>query len=136
VKAVARLVTRVDLDADAGDGRRLAFGARLEAVLVDGRRLPLLEGRGWTTELAGAAPATAPIVTAEEIGATARVVVGPDEPPPGRSHEDVERAHWEHLADALRRQGVAADAHELSALRHDVELGARLQARLDRDAGA
>src|SRR3954471_7483231 len=45
---VARLVTFADLDGDPADARELSVSARLEAELGDGRRLVLLDGRGWT----------------------------------------------------------------------------------------
>jgi hypothetical protein len=52
--AVARLLTFVDIadhDDDGPDARRMSVSARHEAVLADGRRVVLLEDRGWSEEL-------------------------------------------------------------------------------------
>lgn len=46
---VVRLVTLADVDA-----RRVSVSARHEAVLEDGRRVLLLDDRGWSQTLAGA----------------------------------------------------------------------------------
>jgi hypothetical protein len=43
-----------------------------QATLVDGRRIVLLDDRGWTSESIRSA-------SAEELRKTARVVVGPDD---------------------------------------------------------
>jgi len=71
----------------------------------------------------------------EDIEETARVVVGPDEPPEGYSQEEAEADHWAHLADVLRQQGVVVDALELKQLPHDVVLSERLLARIGRGRG-
>jgi hypothetical protein len=82
--AVSRLETFVDIDGDAGVGRRMSVSARHEAVLEDGHRLLLLDGRGWSAELRGWPPDASPDIWAltsmQEIVDTARMVVGPDEP--------------------------------------------------------
>lgn len=109
------------------DPRVMSLSALHLAVLDDGRRLTLLDDRGWTES----GPADIwQHTSAEEIARYARVVVGPDEPVEGQSAEDAARDHWEHLAAVLRRQGVAAEGRELAALPHDVELGERLRSRL------
>jgi hypothetical protein len=132
---VVRLVTVADVAAD-GDARRLSVSARHEAVLDDGRRMLLLDDRGWSETLRGSgANEVADIwaVTAEQdIAETARVVVGPDEPFDGRSQDDMDIDHWNTLAESLRAAGVLVDAGELKQLRHDVELSERLRARLGR----
>lgn len=61
---------------------------------------------------------------------TARMVVGPDEPPTDVSYEQMEADHWAQLAEALRRQELVVDALELKRLPHDVLLTERLLARL------
>ncbi len=53
------------------------------------------------------------VTSVEDIVDTACVVVGPDEPFGGRSHEDMEADHWAHLTEVLRQQGIVADALEL-----------------------
>jgi hypothetical protein len=70
------------------------------------------------------------VTSIEEIEATARTVVGPDEPYGGQTREEIEDGHWTFLSDVLRQQGVAADALELRRLPHDVKLSERLRARL------
>ncbi len=108
------------------DPRVMSLSALHLAVLDDGRRLTLLDDRGWTTS----GPADVwQHTSAEEIAHDARVVVGPDEPVEGQTAQDADRDHWEHLAAVLRRQGVRAKATELAALPHDVELGERLRTR-------
>lgn len=126
------LVTFVEVrDADA-DPRRMSVSARHEAVLTNGARVLLLADRGWTSS----GPAGIWTVTSvEDIADTARVVVGPDEPFGGRSHQDMEADHWAALAAVLRRQGVDADALELGRLPHEVVLGEQLLARLGKQPG-
>ena len=124
---VARLVTLLDLDAEGAAARSMSVSARHEAVLADGRRIVLLDGRGWTTW--PSVPGDASVPSIEEIEETARTVVGPDEPFGGRSQTDMEDDHWAALADVLRQEGVGADARELRLLPHDVVLSERLRAQ-------
>ena len=72
------------------------------------------------------------LTSVEDIEDTARVVVGPDEPPEARSQEDAEADHWSYLADVLRQQGVVVDTVELKRLPHDVVVSERLLARIGR----
>jgi hypothetical protein len=127
VSSVVRLVTSVDTADDGLDPRQTSVSARHEAVLEDGRHVLLLDDRGWSTS---GPPDLWSRVTVEEVAATARAVVGPDEPPPGRSAEAEAVGHWTSLAHTLRGQGVVVDAEELRRLPHDVELGERLRTRL------
>src|SRR6266545_6073053 len=97
MSAVTRLVTFVDLAEGVGDTRQTSFSARHEAVLLDGRRVLLLDDRGWTwssliTVQAGASdrdstreqqPDIWATTSVEDIEQTARMVVGPDEPTDG-----------------------------------------------------
>lgn len=125
--SVTRLVTFVDVTSERFDPRQLSVSARHEAVLADGRWVVLLDDRGWS----GSGPPDVWATTSmEEMVFTARMVVGPDEPPDGTTQEEEAAGHWAHLADILRRQGVAVDASELSQLPHDVVLSDRLLARL------
>jgi hypothetical protein len=139
---VARLVTLVDVNDDGADARTMSVSARHEAELADGRRIVLLDGRGWTSSLRRTERQEVPhhadrenvpdiwvVTSTDEIEETARVVVGPDEPFGGRSQADMEEGHWSFLADVLQRQGVVADARELRQLPHDVVLSERLLAR-------
>ena len=149
MSAVTRLVTFVDL-AELGDARRMAVSARHEAVLLDGRRVLLLDDRGWSSSShiaffqAGDSsnrnstreqpPDIWATTSVEDIEQTARMVVGPDEPSDGFSHEDAEQGHWAYLSDVLRQHGVVVDALDLRRLPHDVVLSERLLARLGRSA--
>jgi hypothetical protein len=126
-------MTLVDVD-DGGDARQISMSARHEAVLADGRRVLLLDDRGWSSSLSRF-PDIGAVRSVEDIEETARVVVGPDEPFDGRSQEDMEADHWAHLRGILRQQGVVADAVELRRLPHEVVLSERLLARVGRDAG-
>jgi hypothetical protein len=131
--AAARLLTLVELrDADA---REMSVSARHEAELVDGRRVLLLDDRGWTESWgsSGNVPDIWAVTSVEDIEKTARTVVGPDEPFAGRSQADMEADHWAFLSEVLRRQGVVVDARELKRLPHDVVLSQRLLARVARD---
>ena len=147
--AVTRLVTLVDLREEVADASQMSVTARHEAVLTDGRRLLLLDDRGWSESALralwdGEVPDGDPcrgepdiwaVTSAEDIEETARVVVGPDEPPDGYSQEDMEAGHWAYLAGLLRQQGVAVDATELTRLPHDIVLSERLLARVGRAQG-
>jgi hypothetical protein len=132
------LVTFVDIRKDDGGlhGRRMSVSARHEAVLADGSRVVLLDDRGWIEELrvAGGGEPSSGIwahETAEEIERTARAVVGPDEPFEGRTRAEMEASHWATLARVLEQEGISAQAAELRALRHDVELSERMLVRLE-----
>jgi hypothetical protein len=121
------------------DPRRISLSARHEAVLEDGRRLLLLDDRGWTEEARGAGTDDIDDLWAltpeRDIVETARMVVGPDEPFGGRSQDEMETDHWSALAENLRAHGVVVDAGELRRLPHDVVLSDRLRARLPHSPG-
>ncbi|GAA3719438.1 hypothetical protein [Streptomyces tremellae] len=125
--AVVRLVTRAELDTADSAARRISVSARLVAVLADGRRVVLLDDRGWS---ASGPAGTGLRLVAEEVERDARTVVGPDEPFGGRTRAQMAADHWGSLARVLARRGVAVDAAELARLPHDVVLGERLRARL------
>jgi hypothetical protein len=100
---------------------------------VDGRRVLLLDDRGWTSgplvPYGGGPVGDAPTgVSVEEIETNARAVVGPDEPMEGSSQEEAEAAHWAYLTAILRQDGVIVDPLDLKRLPHDVVLGERLLA--------
>ena len=149
VSAVTRLVTFVDLADGVGDTRQTAFSTRHEAVLLDGRRVLLLDDRGWSSSSLTAfhaddtsdrdstrekQPDIWATTSVEDIEQTARMVVGPDEPTDGYSQEDAEQGHWAYLSDVLRQHGVVVDALDLRRLPHDVVLSERLLARVGRSA--
>jgi hypothetical protein len=131
--SVSRLVTVADLR-ESADPREISVAARHEAVLADGRRVILLDDRGWTSALRGAGVDEDTdawrLESETDITETARLVVGPDEPFSGRTQADMDRDHWSGLAEKLRADGVMVAADELRALPHDVVLSERLWARL------
>jgi hypothetical protein len=147
VTVVLRLLTFVDIadhDDDGPGARRMSLSARHEAVLADGRRVVLLDDRGWSEELRVAGDdepsrrerSVVELLgiwayeTAEGMARTARVVVGPDEPFGGHTHAEMEASHWDSLARVLRREGIEVQAGELRGLPHEVELSDRVLARL------
>ena len=146
MSAVTRLLTSVDLAEGINDTRQTSFSARHEAVLLDGRRVLLLDDRGWSWSSpisfqAGDRdsrreqhPDNWAMTSVEEIEQEARMVVGPDEPFEGSSQEEAEQAHWAYLSDLLRQHGVVVDALDLRRLPHDVVLSERLLARVGRSA--
>lgn len=128
--AVTRLLTLVDICDSGADALMMSVSARHEAVLADGRRVVLLDDRGWGGTVAVDSAGRWASETVEEMERTARVVVGPDEPPEGRSQADMEMGHWQALSRTLRQHGVDADVELLKTLPHDVELSDRVHARL------
>ena len=48
VAEVVRLMTFVDADDEVPDARQISVSARHEAVLDDGRRVLLMDDRGWS----------------------------------------------------------------------------------------
>ncbi|GAA4964982.1 hypothetical protein [Kineococcus glutinatus] len=128
-----RLITSLDIDEAAGgefnDDRRTSISALHELELADGRRLTLLDDRGWSSSGPGSIWA---YQSMESLAETARTVVGPDEPPEGRTHEEETALHWAHLADIVQEQGVYIEAGELAALPHDVDVSSAIRARLPR----
>lgn len=123
MSAVTRLVTFVDVD-DQQPAGGISVSARHEAELADESRALLLDDRGWGSSGSWAT------TTVAEMHETARMVVGPDEPPDGRSYQDEEAAHWAHLQQILQQQGVVVSAAELKRLPHDVILSQRVLARI------
>lgn len=131
---VEGLVTVVDEDPEVSDGD--GFTALLYAVLADGSRVLVLDDRGWAqTRIVSARPpdvaeACDSTLDRQDIEDTAKMVVGPDEPPDDSDHESEAAAYWEYLAGILVRQGVATRPADLRLLPHDVELSEPLAARV------
>lgn len=121
---VTRLVTYADMRRNPFQPGRESVAARHELELSDGRRVVLLNDRGWASSGSWAE------TSVKNIQENARMVVGPDEPPAGRSHEDEAKLHWNYLQKIAQQQGVAVDADELRQLPHDVVLSQRLLARI------
>jgi len=91
--SVSRLVTFVDVADHVADPRRMSMSmsARHEAVLADGRRVLLLDDRGWSES---GPPDIWAVTSVEAVADTARTVVGPDEPFGDHSYEDIAADHW------------------------------------------
>jgi hypothetical protein len=112
-----RLVTTVS--PGRGDDRRwTSTAAHLALETDDGRRVTLLDDRGW----ASTAPPAEKWASRADVEETARTVVGPDEPPDGVTPAQEDAAHREHLAAVAAAAGVVVTADELAALPHDVVL--------------
>ena len=126
---VVRLETIADLQR-AENAPDMSVSARLEAVLADGRRIVLLDGRGWTASLRGSGVDVWATTSEGQIAETARAVVGPDEAYCWRSQSEMDTSHWATLAETLRAHGVGGSADDLRRLPHDVVLSERLRARL------
>lgn len=128
-----RLVTSIDINEAAGPefnpDRRMSISALHELELAGGRRVILLDDRGWSSS--GPRDIWS-YESLEGLTETARAVVGPDEPPEGRSYEDEAAMHWAHLAANARAQGVMIEAYELARLPHEVEVSLEIRARLTR----
>jgi len=141
---VVRLLTLVDLEEDNARAGTLSFSAVLSAVLDDGRRIVLLDDRGWTQSVMLYSDRKLPrealdavgrrqrwlSVTAESVEEHARSVVGPDEPYGEYSPVVMAEAHWSFLARVLDDEGIAIDPAVLGSLPHDVELSDALSARI------
>ncbi|RMI13868.1 hypothetical protein [Cellulomonas triticagri] len=124
-----RLVTRIALDgeAHAGDRWQVSISAVLALETADGRRVTLLDDRGWST--------SGPVdmwtwTTPADLADTARTVVGPDEPIHGESYEGMAASHWGALASVAGAQGIAVTPDVLVALPHDVEMAPEIRERL------
>ena len=117
---VIRLVTYADVYHHPPQPGDVSISARHELELADGRRVLLLNDRGWGSSGTWAEQSVS------VIEGNARTVVGPDEPPKGRSQEEEAALHWAYLQSIAQRQGVAVDADELRQLPHDVVLSRQL----------
>lgn len=126
---VKRLVTFADVDDRQHHPGEVSVSACHEAELTDGRRVLLLNDRGWGSNQGWAT------ASVEDIRETTRMVVGPEEPFDGRSQEGMEADHWAFLQQITQRQGVVVDAAEFRQLPHDVVLSRRLLARIGADPG-
>jgi len=99
---VARLMTFVDADDEVPDARQISVSARHEAVLDDGRRVLLMDDRGWSES----GPSNIWVETSVQDIVDTRAVVGPDESFGGRSRQDMEADHWAQLAGVLGGTGL------------------------------
>ena len=139
VARIARLVTFVHIV--GANPSQLSFSARHDALLADGRRIVLLNDRGWSqSRMYAFSDPVSPMreapsspwegITQEDIEEMARNVVGPDSAYGDYTQAETDEGHWSYLAAALEEHGVDVDATDLRALPHKVELSERLLARL------
>ena len=121
--SVASLSTFVELN-EREPGRSVR--ARLDAVLIDGSHVVLLDDRGW-------GGGRIEDWTVQQVEFTAWTVVGPDEPLASRGETAAQMAHnhWQALELKLAAAGVDTSRLDLDALPHDVELGPGLRERLN-----
>jgi hypothetical protein len=119
-----RLVTSVEVD-DTDGSDVVSVLVRQELELTDGRRVLLLDDRGWGSTATWASSST------DEIVHTTVAAVGPDEPFEDHTADDMAADHWRALAQAAGRRGVNVGPAVLRQLRHDVVLSERLLSRLE-----
>jgi hypothetical protein len=122
---VERLVTVVELDERDQSGH--SARAHLYVLLSNGERLVLLDDRGWSSGAASIGQ-----LGRRDIEDTARTVVGPDGPCPGENDEQMEARYWASMERKVLEAGFGAEAAELKALPHEVEIGQRLRHHLAR----
>jgi hypothetical protein len=145
-----RLVTFAELDGDEA-ARQPSVHARLELELSGGRRVTVLDDRGWgwsvgvyssepldPAELERQRQELDPWSgwTEEDIAEMAQEVVGEDsdEPSDGQTVEASRAQYWSYLADLVHERGIEIRPDALRALPREVELGERIRARIARAA--
>jgi hypothetical protein len=126
VKRVVSIVERDDVGMRGFND--LSVSVRLEAELADGRRIVLLDDRGWNAKFSCGDGGL--FWDAADIAELARVVVGPDEPSDGETADEMAAGHWAYLSERLQDHGVAVDSREFQRALHDVVLGEHLRSRL------
>jgi hypothetical protein len=124
MSSVVRLVTYADVDRHSTQPGQVSMTVCHQLELADGRRVVLLSDRGWGSS------GTWAELQLKEIQENAQTVVGPDEPPKGRSREEEADLHWNYLARIAQKQGVPVDADDLRQLPHDVVLSRQLLATI------
>jgi hypothetical protein len=122
-----RLITSADIDDRADDPAIVAIVARHELELMDGRRVLLLDDRGWGSSR------TWGELSVENFRRTTLMVVGPDASVEPHSQEDMNNLHWRTLQEIAQRSGTSVSAAELHLLPHDIVLSARLLSRIARE---
>lgn len=129
---IARLVTTVDLDGGVNTGPRMSVRALHALELADGRRVVLLDDRGWGGSSSSPSTDLWASTSLDDVERTARTVLGPDEPLDGDTLDDAAVGHWAHLARQAEEAGVSVSAKALAALPHDVEVSDAVRARAGR----
>ena len=119
--ALLRLVTTAEAGTDPAWEGQVDVNARHGLELADGRRVLLLNDRGYGATCAWKE------TTLADVEFQVRTVVGPDEPYDGLTWSDMESAHWQALAAVARANGVPVEAEDLQRLRHDVIISERVR---------
>ena len=116
-----------DLVAEDERERTLSFEVVEFALLADGRRVTLLDDRGWSSAFRGADGSEThwDHLTAVSIERDVLNVVLPDD-----AEETGETHEWAWFAERLRDEGVETTVDELKDLPYEVVLSPRLRARL------
>lgn len=120
-----RLVTSAEAGNDARWQGQVDVKARHELELDDGRRVLLLNDRGYGGTCAWNK------TTLADVEVQIRTAVGPDEPFDNLSARDMEAAHWEALAALAQQHGVPVAAVDLQRLRHDVVISESIRWLVD-----
>ena len=145
-----RLVTFVEIEGD-DDARQPSVRARLDLELSGGRRVTVLDDRGWSWSagLYSSEPINAAELeprrreldawsgwSAQDIGEMALEIVGEDsdDPSEGQTVEESRAEYWSYLAGLLRERGTDVAPEVLRTLPREVELGERIRARIARAA--
>ncbi len=145
-----RLVTLVEIDGDE-NARQPSVRARLDLKLSGGRRVTVLDDRGWSWS--AGVYSSEPIDAADlerrrreldpwsgwseqDIAEMALEIVGEDsdDPSEGQTVEESRAEYWSYLAGLLRERGIDVAPGVLQALPREVELGERIRARIARAA--
>ena len=114
VTAVLRLITYAEAGDDPAWEAKVDVKARHELELADGRRVLLLNDRGYGSTCAWTE------ATLADVEFQIRTVVGPDEPFDDLTAGDMQAAHWEALAAVAQQHGVSVEGADLQRLKHDV----------------
>lgn len=123
--ALLRLVTSAEAGNDAPWESQVDVKARHELELTDGRRVLLLNDRGYGATCAWNT------TTLADVEVQIRTAVGPDEPFDDLTAGDMEAAHWEALAALAQQHGVPVAAVDLQRLRHDVVISEPIRRLID-----
>jgi hypothetical protein len=120
---VVELVAECELVERAGN--RTSFEVVEYAVLPDGRRVTLLDDRGWSQTTHGLPAGEQWPLTADDVRRDVLAVVLPDDAETsGEDHE------WGWFVERLHDAGVDVTRDELRALPYRIVFGDRLRAAL------
>jgi hypothetical protein len=122
LSATCELVDPADYSGSPGG---TSFSVVEYAVLSDGRRVTLLDDRGWTQWVQGHGATEAHELRSDDVRRDVLNVVLPDNTETtGEDHE------WDVFVESLRQAGVLVDRDQLARLPYSVVFGDRLRAEL------